>query len=1654
MNRRLIKIASLALPQLAALVFVLGCVCFLISRDTAIGTVRGVVSMQENGRPISGAKVFLIDEFSAFDSRTYRNRPRVVRTNARGEFEFPRVETGVYRLSARAASHSTATVTDRVFSVVEGRTTNALLAAAQAEPVFQLHQAQAMYGTQEHAQLGFTGYVDDKKGKTGDSVSLQVWKLKLSDMLSRENGDELLRKIGRGYEHITWMPASLVNPKSTSRAAHVFEKSLPLQSIDEEGFFHVRFKFDSLRPALYLVQANHAGKSEVTWLLVSDMALVVKRAAEQMTAYTAGLQSGTPITSAEIRTYSNGKVIHSVRSDAFGLATYNISELANKHHKEAEADQDPEEGSASTSNHNLITVAVHGEDESVIQRSYYSQENDGSLALFTYTDRPIYRPGQEIKFREIARTRLPMQSWKNGVRFESARGSAYHVIFRDVNGEKLLDKQGTLNDDGCLWGSVTLDSEAPTGVYSLITTVNGESRTHDITIASYKKPEFAVTVSALKPYYIRGEQIEMAISGQYYFGSPAAGARVKYRVYREEDYTYASDDDDNAEAYAYDAEGGGNSGFYGQEAAKGTGTLDENGKLIIHFPAARPEDDAGPQKERYTASVTVIEGEDNEVTADGKAQVYSGALNVGVTSGGQLATPGKTSTARITVQTLDGQRVANKQVTIEGLRMHWDSEGMKSTPVFTHHAATEADGSVIDNFVPDAPGELQIKVTAADDHGNKVTARTYYWVVANGGGDLDTSYTDLALHADKKQYQPGETARILVNSLEKGMSVLLTIEGDRVHMAKVVPMTAKSTVVDVPISGEYGPNISLAACYIKNKKFATSELNLRVAMPLQQLNVLVTPDKRNCQPGDPVTYTVKTTDDKGHGIPAALSLGVVDESIYAIREDTPKALFDEFYPHRQSQVQTEFSFSIAFMGDADKSEPQMVARKRFPDTAYWNPNLHTNSAGEARITVNVPDTLTTWRTTVVGATEDTRVGRGVCTIVCSKPFMVRLETPRSLVNRDQSRVLTVVHNDTGALQNVHIALDPGIELALGCNRVQTAVIQPGKRAELVWPVDAVTEGRVKITAKAWTDATAPNGKPYMDAVEVTLPVLPHGRTLVNGGSAIVPGGASAAYQELNVNLPSNALKGSGRLEIRVTPSAVGGVLGSMEYLTGFPYGCTEQILSKFVPDLMAARLVRAGVLPHGASLRLPELPAMVKSGIMRINRMQDQKSGTWGWWQHGGDDPWMTAYALLGLAEAAKDNYPVSENVLHNAQKAADEYITKRNLDTNTTAFLLYALARSGSHKLAATIIPKASEKLIGAEGLAWLILTCKECGLPDQRFVDTLMLQAKVQDASIHWARTYMTEWTASDVTTTATALMALTAARPNDPRCEQIMCWLMRNRSGDGSWSNTRDTAWGVMALCAYVSAHHATRTTNGQLTLTVNGQPVNTAGIITNSGMADGEDFVAHVKADALHSGQNTIRLTRPSGGLPAFFTAQVHYLVDAEDMQKIAPVFPSTAHLGAAPAKKGIMAGTTQDPFELSREYRRVAARQSNRGWHIDTEATNDQLNEGDHIRVRITITSPRDMEYVLIEDPYPAGCEISEKGEVDADTDWSFWYSNIDVRDTHVAFFAKHLPAGKSVIEYNLRAKTRGSYHAMPAMIQAMYAPELHAESAENRVMVR
>jgi alpha-2-macroglobulin len=513
----------------------------------------------------------------------------------------------------------------------------------------------------------------------------------------------------------------------------------------------------------------------------------------------------------------------------------------------------------------------------------------------------------------------------------------------------------------------------------------------------------------------------------------------------------------------------------------------------------------------------------------------------------------------------------------------------------------------------------------------------------------------------------------------------------------------------------------------------------------------------------------------------------------------------------------------------------------------------------------------------------------------------------------------------------------------------------------------------------------------------------------------------------------NVVKSETRLTLRVTPSLRGALSGGLEYLVGFPYGCTEQTMSRFFPDLLAQKL--------GLSLKASQaekLPRMVTNGITRLRRMQKDDTGGWGWFENGVDDPFLTAYVLTGLATAKEQGYNVHETTLKRGRDAAAKMLDSATPRQKT--FLLYALALAGETDMKrltypfrySTVRTKLELDKLPPDALAYLVLLAKRIGA-DYRPAWTLLQQkAIVEGRLMHWKSPDRWDDMTSDRMATATALRAMMAVEPqDDKRINAVLRWLMASRT-DGYFGDTRDTAWVITALCDYLALRpNESATQTGRLAVVLNGKTVKTLDLAQ---LTEPEVEIT-LPVGSLKPGPNAFEL-RPEGTSGTVFYAG------------------ALRQVAAAPAG-GELPAVESGGITVKREILRVLPQKvGTDGWRLGIEDTKGRFQQGDRLRVRLTITAKEAASYVLIEDRFPSGCEISQRGtEEEVVESWGYWYDHVDVRDDRIAFFARKLPAGKQVIEYNLRAQTPGTSRALPTQVQGMYDAGLRAESDSVRITV-
>ncbi len=198
------------------------------------------------------------------------------------------------------------------------------------------------------------------------------------------------------------------------------------------------------------------------------------------------------------------------------------------------------------------------------------------------------------------------------------------------------------------------------------------------------------------------------------------------------------------------------------------------------------------------------------------------------------------------------------------------------TAVFTATATTGADGKGTTSFTPPAGGEYRVVARGTDDKGNKISSSTYVWVSSQEYVSWRQDNNDrIALVADKKEYKPGDVAKILIPSPYQGqVRALVTTERGRILDAEGDHLKTNSDVIEVPITPAMAPNAFVSVVIVKGvdqndlaPSFKIGYASFKVNRAQQELNVQLTPDRDpktdHYAPRDPVTYTVKISDYAG-----------------------------------------------------------------------------------------------------------------------------------------------------------------------------------------------------------------------------------------------------------------------------------------------------------------------------------------------------------------------------------------------------------------------------------------------------------------------------------------------------------------------------------------------------------------------------------------------------------------------------------------------------------------------------------------------------------------------------------------------------------------------------------------------------------------------
>lgn len=1557
---------------LAALAATVGVYAAAFSAETPVGAVNGRVVATDTGRPISGLDVTLRPNTPESGTDT-----RNATTDENGEFRLLRVPAGPYSLEVHAEVHRLNLPPS--ITVEEGKTAAVEARMVPGDPFLNLNIHQHAYLPGDAPRLALHGF------RQGSTLNLELHAID-TVALVRDHGNDL---------------RSLLNPVAATarpgaftslRGKHLKKVRSWTHSVTKrnaEGVFYDYERLESLDPGVYVVVARGEKAEALGWLMITDLALVTKSARGRVVAYAAHLKTGKPVPGARVTAFRGSKVTGSGTTNAQGLADLGVV-----------AGQDEHEASA---------IAQHGSSIAFMRFNPAAYGSSDRYRVFTYTDRPVYRPGHTVRFKGVIR-----RMEKAGYSVPSPGLVAFEVV--DPMDTVLYKDQAPLSDLGSFAAELDLPAEAQSGDYFIRTRFQGETHEDSFSVAAYRKPEWRVDVSTPKPRYVRGENVPVTVKADYYYGAPVVEGQVRWTVFRSRHWSYWWDQEEEP-LYDYEAEFADD---YGEIVAEGNGLTDEDGTLSFEFPTRL--DDAreavDPSAEyRYNVEVEVVDLSQRLATGNTQVRVSPGEITLNAEPQRYVAMPGSEVPVRIRVRDLQDRPAAGVAVKMTAALQDWQNGRPVEQVLSTSSARSDAQGELNLLVRLSKTGLVAIRASATDSRGNRVEATTDIWVSRDDGGDYGANYPTLSVLLDKKQYRMGDWVQVLVNTDRPGPTALVALESTEIHELRTVPLKSKSTVVRFRVREGYDPNVFVTACFVKNREFTTNQAKINVSPDAHRLRVTIEADREVYRPGETATYRISTTDTAGRPVRAELSFGVVDESVYAIREESKYGIWERFYPRRTNDVLTEFAYPPIYLGDADKAGANVAVRKNFPDTAYWNHDVVTDASGRATVRVKMPDTLTSWRATAVGHTGHTQLGKATTNVRVMKDLTLRLQVPRVFTQGDRLQISAVTHNYSQSAQEVTVSVAAqGLRLQERTDR--RLRLAPGQAETVTWEVRAEEPGEATVTATAVAGALS-------DGMELKVPVRPFAHETVEYRTGTVSDAGTTESFKIGAGLAG------GELELRLAPTLAGTVLGSLDYLVTYPYGCTEQTMSSFLPDVVVLRTLRSLGL-HRSELE-ERLPRVTQAGLLRLSGFQHYDGG-WGWWEHDDTDPWMTAYVMLGLTTARSSGVAINPHMYRRGLTSLAQLAQRTNLTPDDAMFVAYSLAEAGSAGKAKSLLailnnPKKVAKL-QIRSLGYAVLALHKMGERERArsVLGELWKRSINAGGTYHWAEARNGAYwrIPADVESTALALKAAVAVSPNDERLPGVVRWLLLKRRAD-RWESTRDTAWILFALSDYLVLTGELRP-DYRLAVRLNGKELLAEQIGPEGALKP--ELVVRIPATELQR-ENSLQISREGAGT-AYYSLRVTQQRRAEQF-----------------APESALAG-----LSIQREFFRLQTRRDANGRPLVTaeERPTHTARVGDRLLVRLTVKNKQPLEYLMIEDPLAAGCEVQDRGQVSFD-EWSYWWSHMDVRDDRVSLFVRELEPGTHVLEYYLRPEQAGAMRVLPAVLEDMYVPSTRCSTSDDRLQI-
>ncbi|MBC7330005.1 carboxypeptidase regulatory-like domain-containing protein [bacterium] len=1531
-----------AFPLLSISIIWIGILfAIFLKTETPVGSVEGIVIAGENGKPIPSADI----TFTRIGRGEIKSWS--VKTDENGHFLLRGLPVGWYDIYCSSSAHYL-TFGQRQVKISEGRTSHLSLQLERIVNNISLWAEKPVYATNQRVRIWAKGYAPE------DKLHITLYRLDLEKLTT----DELFQ-LGK-YIYPYRQPG--VPPKMEIPTTKTLSWDEKVKRDAEDTFYYEK-KLPLLEDGLYKLEVSSGNIKANTFFHITSFSLLLKQDRERMLLWATDLRNGKPI--GGVRLFIKGRTGEAMgETNAEGVWEGKVvgpCKIVGK----------------MGSSYAFLNV-----------EDYEVPPPEGArYKIYTYTERPIYRPGQTVFFKCIVR------KYENE-RYSIPKPLKLLVDVKDEDDNLLYTTSLSTNRFGSCHSSFNLPPTAKPGIFHIFISapeVKAYS-IHPFSVSIYRKPEFEVEVKPSKGRYRFGERARIKVQARYLFGVPVAYATVDYDVYCSPITPYREFGEES----------------HGEFVKSGTVETDKEGKAIIVIPLK--EEPKLLREYNYSVDITVTDQSERTVSASTSFTVAKSLFSLHISSPKRILEVGELADIKLSFKSPLKRK---SEINLTLYKLIWKGKKMKKERAGEWRTEMGNREKKSIQISVEREGEYELIAKIGDEILDRIPL-TVLPSLEEGVYSLPQPLKYPRLFTDKSSYNPGDEALVVID-MPSQHTALLTYEGRELFKYEVRELKRGRHLLRLPNLGSKGYRLRLRLSFIRKGKLVEEGTAIFVNRPIPKLKVSLETDKKVYQPREEVLCKLKLKDDKGIPLRGEISAAVVDEAIFKLMDEDADADIRSFFSFKESvDVITRWSNYDIYLGPVSKAFTEKEVRRRFLDTAFWLPSLITDDKGEASFSFQLPDNITSWRITVVGNTEKSIFGAGKLNIIARKPIFLRLGMPPFLRYGDETTIAGILRNQTNEVQEAGIELKAkGLEIL--SPKEGKLRVSPQKEGKEEWRVKVGEE----IAATLTIYAIATSG--LRDAMELNLPIFPFGFPTEYTKS----GQVESETMEV-VNIDKEAIPSSVLLKIYLSPSITSSLYSALHYLAQYPYGCTEQTVSTFLPDIAIYRFLKGtGIRDEKLEKSLPD---MIIKGIFRLYSLAEPDGG-WGWMPGEGIDPWATAYALWGLWEAKKEGYPVNRWTMDGGKQKLLQLI-KENLKKDIVPklaywekekwlFALYILSQMGENVAVQLdyflpYIQKLSHKSKALLSLSYYYLEdLKKAGA----VFKSLWEKREESEEICYWKDRWET------VEPTAYALRALLKLQPRNPAAIKIARYILQEKRGEG-WFSTKDTAQVILSLLDFARIWEHTKP-NFSLTVKINGRKREEIAFSPRDVFAPPREISLSIKD--LKLGKNEIGFLKRGQG-KMFYSIKMVQVLRREEIKPV----KGLAEVG------------------IKRVYRPLTV-STKQGLEWKAGSPSEIFKKGKLIEVEVSLNIPKKdfpSHYFVLEEPLPPGCELIE---VDTGEGGGWYYDELEDR---LAFYIPYLSSGKSKLKYRLRANIVGDYRVMPTVLYNMYFPQYKSLGNSNRVMIR